>query len=115
VPTGCCGWQIQSGLAVRSTEVSAVTLSPELQTRLLPATPVWVANEWWNTRFRWALTCGTETHAIFRSHCEVILLALLGLMHVRFALTILILGRAWRIDQRGIHDGALAQRQIPVA
>ncbi|EJK13516.1 hypothetical protein KPNIH19_28512, partial [Klebsiella pneumoniae subsp. pneumoniae KPNIH19] len=44
----------------RPTEISAVTLSPELQTRLLPATPVWVGNEWWNSRFRRALTCGTE-------------------------------------------------------
>lgn len=50
--------------------ISAVTLSPELQTQLLPATPVWVGNEWWNNRFRQALTCGTEIHATFRSHSQ---------------------------------------------
>jgi hypothetical protein len=60
------------GLASRFdlTRISAVTLSPELQTQLLPAKPVWVGNEWWNNRFRQALTCGTEIHATFRSHYQ---------------------------------------------
>ncbi len=45
---------------------------------------------------------------------EVILVSLLRLVHLRVALAILILGRTRRMDQRGIDDGALAQRQAPV-
>jgi len=36
---------------------------------------------------------------------------LLGLVHFRVALTFLVLGRARRINQRGINNGGLAQRQ----
>ena len=46
---------------------------------------------------------------------EVILIALLGLVHFRVTLTVLVLGRTRRMDQRGIDDGALAQRQATVA
>ena len=50
-----------------------------------------------------------------RLHAEVVLVTLLGLMHFRVALTVLVLGRTRRIDQRGIDDRALAQRQPSVA
>lgn len=40
---------------------------------------------------------------------EVVLIALLGLVHLWVALFVLVLGRTWRIDQRGIYDGALTQ------
>ena len=39
---------------------------------------------------------------------EVILVALLGLVHFRIALAVFVLGRTRRIDQHGIDDGALA-------
>ena len=39
---------------------------------------------------------------------EVILVSFLRLVHFRVALTVLILGRTRRMDQRGIDDSALA-------
>ena len=45
---------------------------------------------------------------------EVILVALLGLMHLWVAFAVLVLGRARCIDQCGIDNGALAQRQATV-
>ena len=45
---------------------------------------------------------------------EIILVSLLGLVHFRVALAVLVLGRTGRIDQRCIDDGALAQRQAAV-
>ena len=45
---------------------------------------------------------------------KVILVALLGLVHLWVALAVFVLGRTRRIDQRGIDDGALAQRQATV-
>lgn len=45
---------------------------------------------------------------------EVVLVALLGLVHLRVTLAILVLGRARRVDQRRVDDGALAQRQAAV-
>src|SRR3546814_19752869 len=47
-------------------------------------------------------------------HAKVILVALLGLVHLWVALAVFVLGRTRRIDQRGIDDGALAQRQATV-
>ncbi|MNV87110.1 hypothetical protein D3C71_1812060 [compost metagenome] len=49
-----------------------------------------------------------------RFHAEIVLVALLGLVHFWIAFTVLVLGRAGRIDQRGIDNGALAQRQPSV-
>lgn len=49
-----------------------------------------------------------------RLHAEVILVTLLGLAHFWIALTILVLGRTQRIDQRGIDNRTLAQRQTAV-
>lgn len=49
-----------------------------------------------------------------RLHAEVILVALLGLAHFWIALTILVLGRTQRIDQRGIDNRTLAQRQTAI-
>ena len=48
-------------------------------------------------------------HADVRLHTEIVLVNLLGLVHLRVALTLIVLGRTRRIDQRGIDDGALAQ------
>ncbi|CRH89330.1 Uncharacterised protein [Chlamydia trachomatis] len=48
-------------------------------------------------------------------HAKIILVSLLGLVHFRVALAVLVLGRTGRIDQRCIDDGALAQRQAAVA
>ena len=48
-------------------------------------------------------------------NAEVILVALLGLVHFRVTLAFLVLGRTRRIDQRRIDDGALPQRQTSVA
>lgn len=50
-----------------------------------------------------------------RLHVEVILIAFLDVMHLRVALTVQILGRTRRINQRGIDDSALSQRKAPVA
>ncbi|MCY1311001.1 hypothetical protein D9M70_612520 [compost metagenome] len=47
-------------------------------------------------------------HADVRLHAEVVLVALLGLVHLRIALLILVFGRTRRMNQRGIDDGALA-------
>ncbi len=47
-------------------------------------------------------------------HAKVILVALLGLVHLRVTLAILVLGRARRVDQRRVDDGALAQLQAAV-
>ncbi|MNE41940.1 hypothetical protein D3C80_1360420 [compost metagenome] len=47
-------------------------------------------------------------------HAEVILVALLRLVHFRVALAVLVLGRTRRVDQRRIDDGALAQRQATI-
>lgn len=46
------------------------------------------------------------TNVGFRA--KVVLVSLLGVVHFRVALAVLILGRARRLDQRGIDDGALA-------
>ena len=46
---------------------------------------------------------------------EEILISFLRLVHFGIALTVLVLGRTGRIDQRCIDDGALAQRQAAVA
>lgn len=54
-------------------------------------------------------------NADVRLHAKVILVPLLGLVHFRVALAVLVLGRTGRIDQRCIDDGALAQRQAAVA
>lgn len=45
---------------------------------------------------------------------EVVLVTLLGLAHFRVALTVLVFGRTLRVDQGGIDDGALAQRQFAI-
>lgn len=39
-------------------------------------------------------------------HAEEVLLPLLGLVHLGIALALVVLGRAWRRDDGGIHDGA---------
>lgn len=51
---------------------------------------------------------------IVRLHAEVPLIAFLGLVHFRVALAVLVLGRTRRVDQRGIDDGALTQRQATI-
>ena len=45
---------------------------------------------------------------------EVVLVALLSLVHLRVALAVLVLGRTRCMDQRSIDDGALTQRQTAV-
>lgn len=50
-------------------------------------------------------------HADVGLNAEVVLVALLGLMHFRVTFAVLVFGRTWRIDQRCINDSALAQRQ----
>lgn len=47
-------------------------------------------------------------------HAEVPLIAFLGLVHFRVAFAFLVLGRTRRMNQRGIDDGALAQRQAAI-
>lgn len=46
-----------------------------------------------------------------RFHPEIPLVALLGLGHFRVAVLFLVLGGGRRGDQRGVHQGALAQQQ----
>ena len=50
-----------------------------------------------------------------RFGAEVILIALLRLVHFRVALAVLVLGRTGCMNQRGIDDGALSQGQATVA
>ncbi|AAW75732.1 unknown protein [Xanthomonas oryzae pv. oryzae KACC 10331] len=47
---------------------------------------------------------GVIVHPDVRLHPEVILIPLLGLVHVRIALALLVLGRTGRRNDRGIHD-----------
>lgn len=42
---------------------------------------------------------------------EVVLVALLDLVHFRVVLAVLVLGRIGRMNQHRVDDGALAQRQ----
>lgn len=49
-----------------------------------------------------------------RLHAAVSLIAFLSLVHLRVALTVLVLDRTRRVDQRGIDDGALVQRQAAI-
>src|SRR5690554_3081614 len=49
---------------------------------------------------------GFAVGADVRLHAEVVLVALLGLVHLGIALAVLVLGRARRMDQRGVDDGA---------
>jgi len=44
-----------------------------------------------------------------RLHTEVVLIALLGLVHLWISLAILIFGRTRRMNQRRIDDSALTQ------
>ena len=53
-------------------------------------------------------------HADVRLHAKVILVPFLALVHFRVALAVLVLGRAGRVDQCGIDDSALAQRQAAI-
>ena len=53
-------------------------------------------------------------HTDMGLHAEVPLIAFLGLVHFRVALAVLVLGRTRRMNQRGIDDGALAQRQAAI-
>ncbi|GBH21436.1 Transcription antitermination factor NusA [Pseudomonas syringae pv. actinidiae] len=46
---------------------------------------------------------------------EIVRVTFIGLMHLRIAFAILVLGRTGRVNQRGIDDGALTQRQATVA
>jgi hypothetical protein len=46
-----------------------------------------------------------------RLHAEVPLIALLGLVHLRVAGFVLVLGRRGRCDDGGVHQRALAQEQ----
>mmetsp|Transcript_53128 Transcript_53128/g.124272 ORF Transcript_53128/g.124272 Transcript_53128/m.124272 type:complete len:381 (+) Transcript_53128:1249-2391(+) len=57
---------------------------------------------------------GCSIHADVGLHPEVPVVALLGLAHLRVALTLGVLGRARRGDQRRIHRGAAAQHQALV-
>ena len=50
-------------------------------------------------------------HARVHLHAEVPLLALLGLVHLGVALAVLVLGRARRGDDGGVHHRALAHQQ----
>ena len=49
-----------------------------------------------------------------RLHDEVVLVTLLRLAHIWGTFAVLVLGRIWRINQRDIDDGALAQRQASI-
>jgi hypothetical protein len=49
------------------------------------------------------------------THAKVVLIALLGLVHLRIALAILVLGRAGRMDDGRIDDAALTQHQAALA
>ena len=49
---------------------------------------------------------GLAVHADVRLHTKVPLVTLLGLVHLRIARLILILGRGWRIDDCRVDDGA---------
>lgn len=49
-----------------------------------------------------------------RLHPEEVLIAFLGLVHFGGALAVLVLRRAGSMDNRGIHNGALTQRQTLV-
>ena len=49
--------------------------------------------------------------ADMRLHPEEVLITFLGLMHLGIALSFLVLGRAGGMNDGGIDDGALAQRQ----
>ena len=49
-----------------------------------------------------------------RFHPEIVLIALLRLVHFRVALAVLVLRRAQCMDDCGIDNGALAQRQALV-
>jgi len=53
-------------------------------------------------------------YADVRLHAKVILVPFLALVHFRVALAVLVLGRAGRVDQCGIDDSALAQRQAAI-
>lgn len=53
-----------------------------------------------------------DTSVGFRA--EVMLVSILGLVHFRVALAILVLGRTRRVNQRGIYDSALAQQQTAI-
>lgn len=44
-------------------------------------------------------------------HAELVLIAILRLMHLWIALAVPVLDRTGRMDDRGIDNGALAQRQ----
>ena len=50
---------------------------------------------------------GIDANVCF--HAEVPLIAFLGLMHLRIALAVLVLGRGRRGDQCGINDRAFAE------
>lgn len=50
-------------------------------------------------------------HADVGLRAEVPLVALLGLLHLRVALAVGVLGRAGRSNQRGVHNRARAQQQ----
>ena len=50
-------------------------------------------------------------HANVRLHAEVPLVALLGLVHLRVPLAVLVLGGAGRGDQGGVHHGAALEQQ----
>src|SRR5690606_30936009 len=58
---------------------------------------------------------GFAVGADVRLHPGVVLVALLGLVQLGIALAVLVLGRTRRMDQRGIDDGALAQRQAAIS
>jgi hypothetical protein len=49
-----------------------------------------------------------------RFHAEIVLIALLGRMHFRVALSLFILRRARRMNDRGVDDSAVTQQQTTV-
>lgn len=53
--------------------------------------------------------------ADMRFHAEEVLVSLLRLMHLRIALAFFVLGRAGRVDDGGVDNRALAQRQALVS
>ncbi|OLH31316.1 hypothetical protein DXO27_10025, partial [Xanthomonas oryzae pv. oryzae] len=57
---------------------------------------------------------GVIVHPDVRLHPEVILIPFLGLVHVRIALALLVLGRTGRRNDRGIHDRP-APQTLPLA
>ena len=54
---------------------------------------------------------GRHVHAHVCLHAKVPVVAFLRLMHLRIAFLVAVLGRRWRCDQGGVHDGPFTHRQ----